>query len=324
VTDRYRLSVVIPSFERCGSVRRALEALGRQTVPPEQYEVIVSVDGSDDGTREMVERFPASYALRALWQPNRGRAAACNAGIRAAEGEVVVLLDDDMEAAPGFLAGHDEAHPPGSRRAVVGAAPVALDPSAPPLAGYMGRAFAQRLGHLASTGRVRCTEAYTGNFSAPRALLLEVGGFDEGFRLYGHEDYELTLRLLRAGVTLGFSSDALAYQYYEKDFASAARDGMARGRTAVLFARKHPEVGDQLRLGAYHRETWKWRLLRGVLLRFSAASARVPDLVIALVKRLERRRPARLDRYYTMALDYFYWLGVRAALRQRDPCAPSA
>ena len=45
----------------------------------------------------------------------------------------------------------------------------------------------------------------------------------------------------------------------------------------------------------------------------------LPGVVISLVTALERRRPRRLDRYYTMALDYFYWVGARTALRVREP-----
>src|SRR5512135_2587732 len=100
------VSVIIPTYNRRDSVERALRALAHQTLAPETYEVIVSIDGSQDGTREMVATFVAPYQLSGIWQPNQGRAAACNAGIRAAQGDVLVILDDDMEAAPGFVLGH--------------------------------------------------------------------------------------------------------------------------------------------------------------------------------------------------------------------------
>ena len=45
----------------------------------------------------------------------------------------------------------------------------------------------------------------------------------------------------------------------------------------------------------------------------------LPGVVISLVTALERHPPRRLDRYYTMALDYFYWVGVRTAPRVREP-----
>src|SRR5215208_7003656 len=136
MTDQLRISVVIPTYQRCGSVRRTLEALARQTIPASEYEVIVSIDGSTDGTKEMIERFQAPFRLRGMWQPNQGRAAARNAGIRAAQGPLVVFLDDDMEPVSGFLAAHLDAHPAGSRRAVVGPVPITVDASSPPLVLY--------------------------------------------------------------------------------------------------------------------------------------------------------------------------------------------
>ena len=311
------ISVIVPTFGRCASVERMLRAFTGQTVSAADFEVIVSIDGSHDGTEDLVAHFSAPFALRSLWQPNRGRAAACNAGFRAAAGELVVFLDDDMEPVPDFLAAHLRAHGEAAPHGVIGAAPIVIPDGAPPLAAFARRAFNDRLDRLARSTPVQFNDAYTGNFSAPRAALEKIGGYDESFQRYGHEDYELLLRLSQSGVQLVFAPDALAYQHYEKNFPAVARDAMARGHTAVHFARKHPEVVTGLRLGAFERETRKWRLLRGVLLGLGRVLDGTPGAIVWLVTWLERLRPARLDRYYTMALDYFYWVGARAALRER-------
>ena len=68
MTSTFSISVVIPTYLRRASVRRALEALSRQTLSPDEYEVIVAIDGSRDGTQEMVSQFPAAYKLRSIWQ----------------------------------------------------------------------------------------------------------------------------------------------------------------------------------------------------------------------------------------------------------------
>jgi GT2 family glycosyltransferase len=325
VTDRPLLSVVIPTYQRRDSLLRLLASLRGQTVPGGAYEVIAAVDGSTDGTAEAVRAFAAPYRLSVLEGRNQGRARACNAGIRAAAGAVVVLLDDDMEAAPGFLAAHTRAHEGGRERAVVGAAPIVVSPESPPFVRYMANGFRSRLERLAQPGyRVRFRDTYTGNFSARRDVLLAVGGFDESFRVYGHEDYELALRLQGAGVELTYSGDALAHQHYDKSFASFARDGIARGRTAVLFAAKHPAIVDRIKLSEFHSGPWRWRALRAVLLHLSRVTDRVPDWVVAMVGRLERHEPARLDKYYTMAIDYLYWYGALAAMRERPSDGPAA
>jgi GT2 family glycosyltransferase len=284
---------------------------------PTEYEVIVSIDGSDDGTRDMVAQFPTPYRLRSLWQPNRGRAAACNAGIDAADGEVIVLLDDDMEAAPGFLMGHHKAHVVGERLGVLGAAPIHLEPSSPPLVKYIGSGFNSRLYRFAQPGyAIQFKEAYTGNFSIRRSVIRRVGAFDEDFRIYGYEDYELALRLTQAGVRLIYSPEALAYQYYDKDLADLARDGIANGRTAVLFASKHAGVFRDLKLN--NRRHWSplRRLFHTSLLALSEFWPGTTGAIIAVVRWLEQREPARLDLYYTLALEHCYWLGARSALRE--------
>jgi GT2 family glycosyltransferase len=318
VTDRPLLSVLIPTYQRRDSLLRLLASLRSQTLPAGAYEVIAAVDGSTDGTAEAVRGFAAPYALSALEGPNRGRARACNAGLHAAAGAVVVLLDDDMEASPGFLAAHVRAHEGPVERAVVGAAPIVVSPESAPFVRYMANGFRSRLDRLAQPGyRVRFRDTYTGNFSARREVLRGVGGFDESFRVYGHEDYELALRLQDAGVELTYSADALAHQHYEKTFAAFARDGIARGRTAVLFASKHPDIVDRIKLSEFHSGPWRWRALRGLLLRASRVTDRVPAWVVGGVGRLERHEPARLDKYYTMAIDYLYWYGALGAMREK-------
>ncbi len=314
-----RFSVVIPSHLRCESVRRLLSALARQTMEPSRYEVVVSIDGSEDGTREMVKRFEAPYALRAIWRPKSGRAAACNAGIRLALGELLVLLDDDMEPCPDFLNAHGQAHVDGAPRGVMGAVPISVFPSSPPVVHYMSSKFNRHLENLARPGhRFQLRDFYTGNFSIRRDVLVRLGGFNEAFTIYGNEDLELYLRLVRAGVELAYSREALARQHYTKDFGGLARDTMAKGRTAVLLASLHRETLADLQLAAYRQAGPRWRLVRGTLLLLSRLWPPLPERVIGLIGWIERRGSRRLDAWYRTALDYFYWVGAVAALRENQ------
>ena len=313
----FRVSVVIPTYQRSASVERALRALSRQTLPARDYEVIVSIDGSSDGTAEAVARFSAPYAVRALSQPKRGRASACNSGIRAASGELLVLLDDDMEPSPELLSAHVRAHEGDRRLGVLGAVPVAVAAGSPPVVDYIADRFRRHMEKLTKPGhRIGVRDFYTGNFSMRRETFFEAGLFDEGFQSYGNEDVELAIRLEAAGIRLAFSPEALARQHYEKDFAALARDKMAQGRTSVTCALRHPETVPSLRIGTYRQAARKWRLLRSVLLGASRLFRFVPRWVVGYVSWLERRRPAVLPSRYPLALDYFYWLGVRSALRE--------
>jgi len=313
------ISIVVPTYRRRDSLARLLRALAQQTLAAARFEVIVAIDGSEDGTREMVAAFAAPYALTSLWQPNRGRAAAINAGVQLARGALLILLDDDMAPAPDFAAAHWQAHQREGRAGIMGAAPIALGAGLPPLVtNYVGSKFNRHLERLAQGDQpLTLRSFYSGNFSVRRAVLLEVGAFDEAFQMYGNEDLELSIRLVRAGVRLGYSASALAYQHYTKDFAGLARDTINKGKTAVLLASKHPEAISELQLSTYAQASLPWRLARAALLWLTRDTAGLPSAVVALTRRLEPLAPGRALRY-RLALDYFYWAGVNAAVRENQ------
>jgi glycosyltransferase involved in cell wall biosynthesis len=293
---------------------RALGALARQRVPAAEYEVIVVVDGSDDGSYEAAATFAAPFTLHVLWQSNRGRAAACNAGAAIACGELLVLLDDDMEAMPDLLLAHARAHPGGTRRAVMGAAPIAVEDGAPCPVTFIGHKFNQHLEHLAALeGCFTLRDFYSGNLSIRHDVFDEVGGFDEAFTVYGNEDLDLSIRLRAAGVELAYCAQAVARQSYDKDFVALARDNMSKGRTAVLLARKHPSAAAELKLGTYARESLRRRALVGALLGATRILPAMPQGVARTVSRLDRGHLPGVQRLYGPLLDYFYWCGVRAA-----------
>lgn len=310
-------SIVIPTYQRCSLLRELLAVLAGQTIPPNRYELIVAVDGSEDGTREMASHFAAPYELRSIWQPNRGRASACNAGIRLARGEIVILLDDDMYPGREFLEGHAAAHQAHPGCAIIGAAPVLIDDSSPPATRYIANRFNQHLANLARDGYLmKFRDFYSGNFSLRRDLFAKVGGFDEDFVVYGNEDLEFSYRLAAAGVTAVFSPAAVATQRYTKDFAGLARDNLGKGRTAVLLSRKHPQVLPHLKIGAPREASLKWRVVRASLLRATEAWPAVASVILSMMQWLERRRSRFFAPSCMAVLDYFYWLGARAAMKE--------
>src|SRR5439155_25957200 len=117
--NRPAISVVIPTYERCDALVRTLAALGRQTFPTEDFEAVVVVDGSRDHTCAVLATLETPFALRWIWQENRGRSSARNAGLHAARADLVVFLDDDVEVTPGFLTALHRAHRSRPRRGVL-------------------------------------------------------------------------------------------------------------------------------------------------------------------------------------------------------------
>jgi GT2 family glycosyltransferase len=321
VTDRDPappvISVAIPTFQRRNALQRLLAALNGQTFSP-SFEVVVGIDGSSDGTREMLALLRPPYPLRWVWQPNGGRAAACNAAIRQAKGEIVVILDDDMEPAPILLEAHGREHPPGSRRCVMGAVPITVDDGAPPHVRYLATKFDRHLARLARLDHAfQIRDFYSGNASMRREELLAAGLFDERFRAYGNEDLELAHRLVKRGVRLDFCADAVAQQHYEKSLRGLASDEFAKGRTAVLFAEAHPEALPGLKITALRSQPLRRRAVRRALLWATRAFRRLPDAMLGALVVGERLAPNRLKLLYGFALDYFYSLGAERELRER-------
>jgi GT2 family glycosyltransferase len=315
MTEPPFMSVVIPTHQRRASILRALEALAHQDISIDSFEVVVSVDGSDDGTEEALAAFDAPYTLRVIHGPRRGRAAACNAAIDLARGEIVVILDDDMEPAPACLRNHSLHHTPGSRICAMGAVPIQVDPTSRPVVRYVAAKFDKHLEKLAEPDHefvVR--DFYSGNASVRRDVLTETGRFDEDFVLYGNEDIDLSLRLRDAGVTLVYDPAAVAYQHYGKCLAQLARDTYEKGETAVLLASRHPDSFDGLQLARHEAHSRPWRVFRAALLTATRSRSGVSDVILQLSRLLERAGAGRHFLFYVLVLDYFYWAGAAAAL----------
>src|ERR1035441_8611678 len=120
-----QISVIIATYNRCKLLSRTLPALWSQLFPSDEYEVIVVVDGSTDGTVEYLRTHSDHPNLRVIEQPNRGQAAAINAGLKASRGELVLFLDDDILVGPTLVAEHARA--PRTTNACLVFGPVMID-----------------------------------------------------------------------------------------------------------------------------------------------------------------------------------------------------
>ena len=93
------IDVVIPTFNGWDLTRSCLEHLERQTV---SHTVIVADNASSDGTpRNVRSTFPEARLVELYM--NKGFAAACNHGVRGGSGDVVVLLNNDVDCPPDFV-----------------------------------------------------------------------------------------------------------------------------------------------------------------------------------------------------------------------------
>lgn len=238
-----RLSVVVPTYERPALLRACIESFDDQVDAPD-FEVVVIDDGSGDHTPAVLDAMAADRGwLHPLRQSaNRGPAAARNAGLAAARGDLLLFVDDDVVASPTLLRTHADLHAAAGAGAETFAVLGRVDwhPSleVTPFMRWIdtsGLQFAYDTWLVEGPVEVPAAAFYTANLSMPRRLVLDAGGFDERFPFPAYEDLELATRLTAAGLRMDYRPAALAYHLRAIDLATFVARMRKVGESAELM-----------------------------------------------------------------------------------------
>jgi glycosyltransferase involved in cell wall biosynthesis len=219
-----RVSVIIPAYNESRYLPLCLDALGRQTVPRDQFEIIVVDNGSTDGTQDIAR----ARADRLLEMPRVTVAALRNHGARHAGGSILAFLDADCIPVETWL---EE----GLRSAAQVRSVTGYEYEIPKEAGWIADAwFCVR-----DPGRAEVTHINSGNLVLPQDLFDEIGGFDEA--LATGEDTEFCARARKSAPVIS-DSRIVVYHY-----------GVPR--TLKQFFRREVWLG----LGAFGTFKQNWR-----------------------------------------------------------------
>ncbi len=238
-----RISVVIATHNRRASLLRTLQTLFRQDVAPDAFEIIIVADGSTDGTAAALRELPAPCSLQVLERPQGGISAARNQGIRAASGEVVLILDDDLLCAPDLIRRHLEVHENAAPQVVVGAFPISPESSRTLAAECYKQNARDWEAHYARDSRLHWPHdaAVEPNTSIPMSIIEKYGAFDESIP-YQREDSEIGMRYWLKGVPFRYLPAAAAqHVVMKKTRDMICRDAVLYGKHDLLLARKLPE-----------------------------------------------------------------------------------
>jgi glycosyltransferase involved in cell wall biosynthesis len=241
------LSVVIPTKDRAAALARTLDSLEKQRAGDARIEAIVVDNGSSDGTVELVRgrAKDAAIPIRLLEQPAEGPAAARNAGVEAAGGEVLLFLGDDTEpAGPELLRAHLDLHAarPEQTYGVLGR--ITWSPRSPvtPFMRWLENGGPQfHYGEIEAGAVDAASYFYSSHASVKRSLLERAGGFDERFPTAAVEDTELGVRLADAGLELDYHPELLVLHDHPTTPAQSLRRSVAVGRSAALYNRLRPD-----------------------------------------------------------------------------------
>lgn len=276
-----QVSFIIPAYNAARTLKVTARSLLAQTLT--DWEAVIVDDGSSDRTAQIAGGLVRSDArFRLVRQDNAGPSAARNSGLFHAAAPLVTFIDADDWVAPDFLSS---------------LVPLASTPGSLAFCGYQrilpsGRACPPDFCGLLQRDPLavlafRCEPAIH-CVVAPRAAILEIGGFDPDLRCC--EDWDLWLRAARAGLCFVGLNRALAFYRMEQGSLSTQNNGGERA--AGIVAQRAREEDPRLPPGA------PWRQGLAIALSDTADEDAV---------RAELFRIARGDRLGAFAPSLVYW-----------------
>ncbi|MEV4315587.1 glycosyltransferase [Actinocrispum sp. NPDC049592] len=267
-----RVSVVIPAWNERNRLRRLLTTLAHTVVDPaDRMDVVVVDDGSTDGTGDTI-----AAPAKCVRLTRSGRAAARNAGIAEATGELIVLLDADQLVGPAFIAAHIHAHRQRDDLVVIGprheladgpidedrlARGFTLDAVPPVARGDDRELLLAELSADLNELAIRWHLMFSCNVSVRTEHLRAVGGFDEAFTGWGLEDCELGYRMHQRGMTFAWNPAATTYHQQAQHIDADKYAQFTRNLTYMIGKHRTPEVALQELIGraldpAGHATSW--------------------------------------------------------------------
>lgn len=227
------VAIVIPVYNAEKTIAASVEgALAQDYLGP--LEVIVVDDGSTDRSAEILKQFPA---LKIFQQTNSGPAVARNQGAQMAQSEIIFFTDSDCVPEKNWVS----TQLPFWNEEKIGA-----------VAGSYGIANPQsRLAYFIQAEilyrhRVRMPEypkvfgSY--NFSMPRKLFWELGGFNTGYRFASGEDNDLSYKINQAGYRIHFAKESIVNHYHTESLRKYLHEQYRHGFWRVKMYREHPEM----------------------------------------------------------------------------------
>lgn len=219
------ISIIVPTYNRKEQLKRCLEYLDKQTLPVNEYEIIIVDDGSTDNTPEIINKTNNKKNIRYFFQENKGPAAARNLGISKAKGEIIAFTDDDCILDKDWLHAIDKAFKEN-----------------PDVSCVKGMTKNSQFGIISNSldkyiyGRT--TSGATNNIAYKKKVLQELTGFDESY-IFCYEDVDLKWRFRLKGYKRIFCPDMIIWHPHENDIITLKKKAFLGGVGVYQFFIKY-------------------------------------------------------------------------------------
>lgn len=239
---RYKAAVIIPTRGGANKLHYPLDALERQT--EKNFQVIVVIDGDIDESEEVVRKYMSNGILNLsliVFDENLGRVEALNAGHNAADAEVLIRCDDDLQPATNYIERHLYHHARSENVGVIGIYKN-IFPDTPYARTYGIYRDEKFRNDAYATPSENQWIYWAGNVSIKKELFDRLGGYDNKYRLYGWEDVDFGYRVSQAGAKI-IVDPALATPHYVAATTTAmrAKRALYSGSARNIFTDKHGE-----------------------------------------------------------------------------------
>ncbi|MFC1707354.1 glycosyltransferase [Planctomycetota bacterium] len=225
------ISVIVPAHNAEATIGGCLDALCRQTLARDRYEILVIDDASVDAT---CDRAKDGADRTIQLEKNKGPAGARNAGARDAKGDLLVFTDADCEPEERFL---ETLTSPLCDPDLDGTKGTYLTRQTRTTARFVQLEYEDRYRRMARFPEIDFVDTYAA--CVRRSCFERVNGFDDRLRIC--EDQDLSFRLTKSGAKLRFIPEARTYHRHEDRLLGylAKKYKIAWWKVAVL--RRHPD-----------------------------------------------------------------------------------
>lgn len=314
--DALQISVVVATKRRPERLSRLLDSLDRQSIGGQAFEVLITVDGPDPATEELLAarartaRMPMSVSVL---DRSKGPATARNVAWRGARAPLVAFTDDDCEATPDWL--ETILAYARSKPGTVIQGRTVPNPADDRNAGPFSRT-------VCISGPTPWYQ--TCNITYPRETLERLDGFNEAFTEAAGEDADLGWRAVGAGTDVGFEPRACILHAVEDLGPIGYLRQALRGASSGLMFRLHPELRSQsLFARVFWSRTHALMLLAMVALALGRGHRVSYFLTLLYAKSLIGRARRQGGSIFYIAPYLVIWdlvhlsTGVRGSLRHR-------